>query len=254
MEQIQQIKKQLLGLNGIGLQEMESIQLLNRIDSKYVFHLRNLTPVLDAVAPFYRVLDIEGTRVFRYETQYYDTADRMLYHMHHSGRPNRFKIRTRTYVDTGESFFETKYKVKTNRTMKVRKKINGDFGGVSDSLFNLVSWGRWGRRPVEEALRIDFFRVTLASISPPERITLDVQVTFANAHGTVVLDHLVIAEIKQDKSNVFSPFLQELKKYHLEQIGFSKYSTGIALLEPVKRNAFKPNLIKISKLTGQSLL
>jgi hypothetical protein len=62
----------------------------------------------------------------------------------------------------------------------------------------------------------------------------------------------VVVEIKQDKSNIFSPFLQALKKYHLEQVGFSKYSSGVALLETIKHNAFKPNFIKIAKITGQT--
>ncbi len=42
--------------------------------------------------------------------------------------------------------------------------------------------------------------------------------------------------------------IQAFKKRHFQQIPFSKYSTGIALLEEVKHNAFKPNFIKINKI------
>jgi hypothetical protein len=126
--------------------------------------------------------------------------------------------------------------------------------GLNDPLFDMVSWGRWGRKTLEQVLQVDFFRLTLVSVNPPERITLDFNVTFLNNEKNITLDDLVVVEIKQDKSNVFSPFLQELKKYHLEEVGFSKYSSGVALLEPIKHNAFKSNFIKISKITGQKLL
>jgi|694.fasta_scaffold54812_2 hypothetical protein len=236
----------------IDLKGMDTIQLLNRIDSKYVFHVKHFPDMLSQIREQYKVLDIADNRLFKYETIYFDTPDRLLYRMHHSGRPNRFKVRVRHYVDTGEKYFETKYKIKTNRTLKIRKKIQHEFQGVEDPLFDLVSWGRWGRRPVEQVLQVDFFRLTLASVHPPERITLDFNVTFFNAEKRVTLDDLVVVEIKQDKSNIFSPFLQALKKYHLEQVGFSKYSSGVALLETIKHNAFKPNFIKIAKITGQT--
>lgn len=240
-------------IQAIDLAGMDTIQLLNRIDSKYVFHVKHFPDMLAAIAGHYKVLDIDGNRLFKYETIYFDTEDRFLYRMHHSGRPNRFKVRMRHYADTGEKYFETKYKVKTNRTLKIRKKIQGEFLGAQDPLFDLVSWGRWGRRPLEQVLQVDFFRLTLASVNPPERITLDFNVTFFNPEKSITLDDLVVVEIKQDKSNIFSPFLQELKKYHLEQVGFSKYSSGVALLESIKHNAFKPNFIKIKKITGQIL-
>jgi hypothetical protein len=251
---LESIRQKAKLFEAIDLPGMDSIQLLNRIDSKYVFHVKHFSAIMESIRSSYKLLDIADNRLFRYETTYFDTADRLLYKMHHSGRPNRFKVRVRHYVDTGEKYFETKYKVKTNRTLKIRKKIQGDFLGVNDSLFDLVSWGRWGKRPMEQVLHVDFFRLTLASVHPPERITLDFNVTFFNDKKKITLDDLVVVEIKQDKSNVFSPFLQELKKYHLEEVGFSKYSSGVALLEPIKRNAFKPNFIKISKITGQKLV
>jgi hypothetical protein len=250
---IDSIREKAKLFQSIDLQGMDTIQLLNRIDSKYVFHVKHFPDMLESIMKQYKVLDISGNRLFKYETIYFDTSDRLLYRMHHSGRPNRFKVRMRHYADTGEKYFETKYKVKTNRTLKIRKKISGEFQGEKDPLFDLVSWGRWGRRPVEQVLQVDFFRLTLASVSPPERITLDFNVTFFNKEKSITLDDLIVVEIKQDKSNVFSPFLQELKKYHLEQVGFSKYSSGVALLESIKHNAFKPNFIKIAKITGQRL-
>jgi len=251
---VESIREKAKLFQSIDLEEMDAIQLLNRIDAKYVFHVKHFPKMLESMLKQYKLLEINNNRLFTYETIYFDTPDRFLYRMHHSGRPNRFKIRVRKYIDSGEHYFETKYKIKINRTLKIRKKIEGEFMGLNDPLFDMVSWGRWGRKTLEQVLQVDFFRLTLVSVNPPERITLDFNVTFLNNEKNITLDDLVVVEIKQDKSNVFSPFLQELKKYHLEEVGFSKYSSGVALLEPIKHNAFKSNFIKISKITGQKLL
>jgi hypothetical protein len=81
-----------------------------------------------------------------------------------------------------------------------------------------------------------------------ERLTLDLNISFERHGQKQEFPHLVIIEIKQEKSNSTSEILASLKKRHLEQIGFSKYSTAIALMENVKSNNFKPNFIKLKKL------
>ena len=56
------------------------------------------------------------------------SADFDLYHRHHIGRSNRFKVRSRRYVESDLCFFEVKYRNNKGRTIKnrIRKIIEGE--------------------------------------------------------------------------------------------------------------------------------
>lgn len=230
----------------VSLADLDEIRLLNRIDSKYAFHIRQLPALLRALAPNYPLLEIDGRRVFRYENDYFDTPEFLLYHMHHRGMANRFKVRTRTYADNGLRFFEVKYKTSSNRTLKTRALMS-DLTLLPEAL-NGLDWGRQQPRLLGQVMQIGFSRITLAGFSPPERITLDLNLCFKNSSGEMHFPELVIAELKQEKSNGQSVFLQQLRKFHLEEIGFSKYALSVALLENVKYNAFKPVMLKLNRI------
>src|ERR1051325_3446585 len=102
----------------ITLQEMDGVQLMDRTDTKFVFPIRELPAILEAVKPFYRSLEVSGTRMSKYETLYYDTHDLELYSRHHCGKMNRYKIRARKYVESNLHFFEVKYKNNKGRTIR----------------------------------------------------------------------------------------------------------------------------------------
>ena len=103
----------------ITLEEMESVKLMDRVDTKYVFPFSQLPHILDEMKSYYRLLDINNIRMHRYESLYYDTNDFQLYAKHQSGRLNRYKLRFRKYVDSnGLTFFEIKFKNNKGRTIK----------------------------------------------------------------------------------------------------------------------------------------
>ena len=52
-----------------------------------------LPAILEACRSHYSILDMEGCRISRYETRFYDTADMVFYPAHHAGTVNRHKIR-----------------------------------------------------------------------------------------------------------------------------------------------------------------
>lgn len=232
----------------VSLAGLDSVQLLNRVDSKYVFHINDLSSILKEVQAQYNVLQIDGVRMFAYESLYFDTDDYLLYRFHHNGKTNRLKVRFRKYVDSGLTYFEVKYKVKGNRTDKVRIQEADIKGELDERELALVHHDYVDIHGLEKKLWVYFKRITLSGKNVPERITLDLNVSFDNFSQKRAFPELVVAEVKQEKSNVFSPMVQALKKRHIEQIPFSKYSTGIALLEDIKKNAFKPNIIKINKV------
>ena len=113
----------------VSLAGLDKVKLMNRVDSKYVFHRKHLDEILTEVAPHYAVLEIAEKRLFDYASLYFDTPDYELYRHHHMGKPNRVKLRYREYIDTGDVFFEVKKKIKGMRTDKYRVReeaiING---------------------------------------------------------------------------------------------------------------------------------
>jgi len=97
------------GLATIGLAELtERASLLTRIDRKYVLPRAELDAVLGDLDPAVRVLDIDGVRSSAYESVYFDTPELTSFLMAAHPRRRRFKIRTRTYVDSAQSYLEVK--------------------------------------------------------------------------------------------------------------------------------------------------
>src|SRR5437868_6547196 len=106
----EEIKNILSQYQPVSLQEMDNVKLMDRTDLKFVFSHRDLPDILIEVMPHYRSLEASGVRISRYETLYYDTVNFELYNRHHSGKMNRYKIRSRKYVESDLHFFEIKYK------------------------------------------------------------------------------------------------------------------------------------------------
>jgi hypothetical protein len=232
----------------IDLKGLDNVQLLNRMDAKYVFHVNQFAELLEEIKEQYYVLEIEDKRAFSYESLYFDTDDYQLYKFHHNGKLNRLKVRFRKYVDSGLTYFEVKYKVKGTRTDKHRLREEEVKHELSDKELDLIHHDYLDVHGLQKKLWIHFKRITLAGKNMPERATLDLNLSFDNFKDKRTFPELVVAEVKQEKSNVFSPMIQAFKRRHFEEVGFSKYATGIAILEDIKSNAFKPNLIKINRI------
>ena len=81
----------------ITLDEMSSIRLMNRIDTKFVTTMPVLLRLLEMAKEDYWAQEIDGERNMRYETTYYDTTDYDMFYTHQHGHANRQKIRFRTY-------------------------------------------------------------------------------------------------------------------------------------------------------------
>ena len=109
----------------ISLDEMSSIRLMNRIDSKYLANEEQLRQLLEMARHEYMVQSINGIRQSEYSTQYLDDRFNTMYLNHHNGRLTRQKVRIRTYVDTADNFFEVKLKNNHGRTKKKRIHLTG---------------------------------------------------------------------------------------------------------------------------------
>jgi hypothetical protein len=238
----------------ITLKEMDGVKLMDRTDTKYVFKLDNLQGFLDEIMNDYKILDVNGNRISRYESLYFDTLNFDLYHSHHRGKPNRYKIRCRKYVESELNFFEVKFKNNKGRTIKDRVKQKAIDGFIKDNAEVLLN----EKTPLlavhlEAKLWVNYSRITLVNKNSPERVTIDINLHFKNSEHDKTIDNLVIAEVKQDKI-VSSAFIRLMKRHHIREGSISKYCFGvISLYEKIKHNNFKPNLILLKKILNGTI-
>lgn len=233
-----------------SLAQMDDVALLNRTDTKFMLNETQLYHALTALRPQYRVLDIAGVRLNHYQTLYFDTADFALYRRHHTGGRDRYKVRSREYLDSHLSFLEIKHKVAKQRTVKNRMqtpalvtRLNAETDDFMATNFPLDP------HTLEPKLWNDFYRITLVSRQRPERLTLDLHLSFDTDTQSTTLPGVVIAEVKQASLDRGSEFMQQMRLMRVHPAGFSKYCVGVSLLYPaVKHNRFKPKLQLLNKL------
>lgn len=249
------IKQQLQSFEPTSLSQLEKVQLMDREDSKSFFHMDALPDLIKAIQPDYYVLEVNNSRIFQYETLYFDTPDLLLYQSHHNGRLARHKLRYRKYVDSDLTFFEIKTKTNKGRNVKTRIKVKE----ISSTLYpecieliqdhtNLVT----GR--MQPVLSVFVSRITFVSKDFLEKATLDLNIEFYINGRKKDTEGLVIAEVKQDRYSARSQFLKAQHQYRIYPNNISKYCLGIlGLYNHVKYNRFKPRLLKLNKITKNSI-
>jgi hypothetical protein len=251
MDHLPEIMAVLQQAEAITLEEMDSVKLLNRIDRKYVMHISRLPSIIQNILSEYRVLEIDGVRVFSYNTIYFDTPDHQFYKDHHNGLNNRVKVRCRQYIDNNLSFFEIKKKYRGNRTDKYRKKIDNPIDTLTAPEYEVVR-EKYIKYPLEQlnlSLLNSFKRITFVNNGLTERFTIDLSLAFGYKGDSVEVDKVVIIEVKQDKTNIHSPVIKELKLQRIPPGSVSKYILGVSLIKKgIKFNAFKMILNKINKI------
>ncbi len=240
-------------LNGfypIALGEMDGVQLMNRTDTKFMFHREDLLSFLPDLADTYRALEVEGTRESRYETLYYDTPDFWHYLQHQNGKRHRYKVRKRSYVESSIAFLEVKEKNNKGRTYKSRIKIEEILPQMDGRSQEFVERKAEEVNVLEPKIWNSYTRTTLVDTKVGERVTLDTDLSFYFDNKRMDLHNLVIAEVKQDGENRHSRFVQHMKSRYLRPDGISKYCLGVALLYPeLKSNNFKEKILRIQKIT-----
>jgi hypothetical protein len=236
----------------IILEEMDAVALLNRIDTKFVMPIGQLSGVLAGLCNDYRILSAGGQRLNRYRTLYFDLPDFELYRLHVNGNGDYYKVRSRQYTDSGLSFLEVKHKTNKGRTIKDRILTHCMVTHLDRGSENwLGGVFPYKSRGLEPKLWNTFTRITLVGKRFDERVTLDMNLAFFTASKAVYVNGIVIAEVKRNAENTSSPFQARMRSERLRAQGFSKYCLGITLLyDQVKKNSMKPKLLWIEKMTG----
>ncbi len=238
----------------ITLEEMKSIRLMNRIDTKYVLPFGQLAGLLNRLRPHYRVQEVEGERICLYHTVYLDTPDKAMYIAHQNGKTVREKIRVRTYVGSGLTFLEVKNKNNKGRTDKKRMAVQGlqkVLVGKKEGSF-LQQYASYDRSHLSPNLENGFYRITLVNRDKTERLTIDTMIRFRNllTGKYSLLDKIAVIELKR-AGECFSPVAALLRELHVRPVGFSKYCIGTLLTDrEIKYNRFKAKLRWIGKVTA----
>ena len=234
----------------ISLDEMDAVQLMNRTDTKFMMSVDQLNTIAAEIVDEYRILEIAGNRLFKYESLYYDSEDLKFYMDHHNGKTFRHKVRFRNYVQSNLCFLEVKRKFK-GKTIKNRIVVND----IPDSLSR--GQAAFVFKEIEEEIVLKptiwngFDRLTLVNKKDKERITIDFGLTYKMNGWQYQEKNLVIVEVKQEEINRNSPFMISAKKLGVRAARMSKYCVGMIRKEPdLKYNNFKSRLLKINKIDG----
>ena len=228
----------------ITLEQMSSVKLMNRTDTKFVTNTDKLGQLLRMVRQDYYVQEIDGVRNLEYDTTYFDTTQFDMYNQHQWGHTNRQKVRFRTYCISGLQFMEVKTKNNHGRTKKKRIEVGDMDLKDSEKRQFLGQTLHYRVDTLKPALNNHFSRITLVNKAKTERLTIDSSLHFHNLQSDRQLDMggLVIIELKRD-GQVFSPVLEMLRQLHIHPHGFSKYCMGEALTNPqLPVNRFKDKL------------
>lgn len=226
------------GFQPVSLETLdERASLQRRVDNKYLVPLDRLARVAEALRGDYEILEIDGERVFEYESTYFDTPALDCFHDHVRDRRPRYKLRTRFYVTTRGCIFEVKVKRDDDETVKrhIDYKAN-DRRELKPSARKLFSQTleecsvrppQGDPRPV---LLTRFRRVTVAAVDQPERITADFGVELRALDGDTTAMDESLAVIETKTHDGTGRVDRMLKDEGLDPLSLSKYRLGIGTL------------------------
>ncbi|GAA1814136.1 VTC domain-containing protein [Luedemannella flava] len=186
------------------------------------------------LVPTTRVLEIGGIRSFAYDSVYFDTPDLTSYLLAARRRRHRFKIRTRTYVDSDLCFLEVKTRDARGATVKDRlpySPVDRATIGPGRDYVDTMLGGRYDIAAFAPTLVTRYQRTTLYLPATDSRATVDTDLALEDAHGRGLrLPGLAIVETKTGSTASAVDRLLWARGHRPTQV--SKYATGLAALRP----------------------
>ncbi|MEO3813030.1 polyphosphate polymerase domain-containing protein [Sphaerisporangium sp. B11E5] len=229
------VEPALARLAPVGLAELiECAALQTRVDRKYLVPAEALPHLLEQLTPYARALDIDGGRTFLYRSVYFDTPRLASYHHAAYRRRRRFKVRTRTYVDSAECWLEVKISGARGSVTKHRlpyhpqdcETVHPGRDFVDEALAR-ESFGPTAAGPLDPILVTEYHRATLL-LGTASRVTIDTGLTWWYAGSTLRLSGLAVVETKT--ASAATPVDRMLWRTGLRPARISKYATGLAAL------------------------
>jgi VTC domain len=223
--------------DGVSLPELdERAALLKRVDRKYAVDAARFRELSERLCVDHQILDIDGRRVFRYRSAYFDTPDLRCFWDHVDDRVPRFKARTRTYEDSARCVFEVKLTRAPGETDKRQvDHVLGEARQLTDDAWRCLreALGDAGLEcpdSLSHTLTTSFERLTLAAAGRADRLTCDARICLASPRGqTVTLrDGVVLVETKSEDGD--GPADRALANLEVQAISLSKYRVGTSLV------------------------
>lgn len=211
--------------------------LQKRADNKYFVPWPIFVEFTKILSQTYSVMEIDGRRIFSYDTQYFDTPDLHNYWCHVQGRRKRFKSRSRIY-DTGLCVFELKVKNGRNETVKYKINYNPEDSrritpAAEEFLHShLSAYGLDTQFELVPTLHNTYQRVTFAGLENAggERVTCDLNLRFGEGDNWLaqLSNNVVLLEIKSARGRGYAD--QLLWRLGVRPGSGSKYCVGMSLI------------------------
>jgi hypothetical protein len=226
----------LSALEPATLEEMDARSALRRrVDTKYIVPRAQLPDLIERIDG-YEVLEIDGRRLFTYESVYFDTPGLRCFWDHVEDARPRFKARTRYYRDTETCFFELKVKTGDETTKRQRDCDVTEHGIITESAAAFLAktltelTDEEPPRDLAPTLSTTFRRATLSAREGGERATIDMEVVLQAMDGRNVTlrDEFALLETKSEEGK--GQLDAELGASGQEPVSISKYRLGVGLL------------------------
>lgn len=216
-------------------QVLEVADLQTRVDRKYLVPAAEFRALSGRLGDDLCVLSIEGRRMFNYESVYFDTLDLRTYRAHAHGRRRRFKVRTRSYLDSEQTVLEVKSQGGRGETVKDRYPHPVAERYTLDPSVRAIVAQRIGNdalaQQLQTSLVICYKRGTFIDYHDGSRLTCDVELAFREGRkerrGP---DDLILVESKTTGARATADRL--LWSMGHRPVSISKYCAGVALLNP----------------------
>lgn len=212
----------------------DAASLQTRVDRKYILDTTELDALVGNLAWRLAALDIDGRRSFGYESVYFDTAALESYRSAAYKRRRRFKVRTRTYLDSQTTMLEVKTRGQRGVTVKKRQAHRSDrrtaLDGKAAAFVDLVT-GRPGLASVlHPLLTTTYDRTTLADLDDVARLTIDagLRCTGAGGRSVTIGDHFIVETKSAGSPSAVDRWLWA---HGRRPTKISKFGTGLAALE-----------------------
>ncbi len=225
-------------LPGISLEALnERASLMHRVDRKYVVTQQQFVSWLNS-QPALEVLEIDGRRAHHYASTYLDTPQQANYRAAAHKRRRRFKVRTRTYLDSGERFIEVKVRDSRGQTTKVRTLLADTSTaldqGERDYVAHVLSCEGVSAAQVAELqpmVTTSFTRNTLYSSMTGARITVDTELSFSiPGQPAILFPDIIVLETKSGSQD--RTLDRALWRLGVRPEKVSKFAIGTSLLNP----------------------
>jgi len=220
----------LSALRTISLAELQAVaDLQTRVDRKYIVPAALAARMIAELAAGLTVLQIDGRRDFAYESVYFDTPLLASYLGSAHGRRRKFKVRTRSYLDSGLCVLEVK--TASGRGETVKERIEYDLDARDTLTSSARGFLETRALPADDllaTLTTRYRRSTLLEVGGA-RATLDTGLECLGPDGSAaqMVDKVLIETKSTGTTTAIDRFLWS-QGHRPTRV--SKYCTGLAAL------------------------